>query len=82
MRPSRSCPCRSWCGPLGAAAGRSTRQALAARSPALASGATAAAVFAIHCTEDSPLFYAVWYALAILIVTGLGAALGRRVLRW
>ena len=30
----------------------------------------------MHCTEDSPLFYAVWYVLAILVATGLGALPG------
>lgn len=56
-----------------------------ARSGALAgllSGAMAASLYALHCTEDSPLFYAVWYVAAILAVTGLGALLGRRILRW
>ncbi len=39
-------------------------------------------VYSIHCTEDSPLFYAVWYMLAILGASALGALLGSRLLRW
>ena len=61
----------------------------AAMSPAgsgalagLLSGATAASLYALHCTEDSPLFYGTWYVLAVLIVTAIGAAAGRRLLRW
>jgi hypothetical protein len=48
----------------------------------LAAGAIAATVYALHCTEDSPLFVACWYTLAVLAVTGAGAAIGSRILRW
>ncbi|MEI8144690.1 MAG: DUF1109 domain-containing protein [Alphaproteobacteria bacterium] len=47
-----------------------------------ASGAIAAAFYALHCTDDSPFFVAVWYSAAILILTAIGAALGRRILAW
>ena len=47
-----------------------------------APGGLATAVYAFHCTEDSPLFYAVWYVLAILAVTAVGALVGARALRW
>jgi hypothetical protein len=46
------------------------------------SGGFGAAVYALHCTEDSALFYGVWYSVAIIAVTGLGALLGPRLLRW
>ena len=62
--------------------GASTRPALSGALAGLLSGATAAAVYAVHCTEDSPLFYAVWYVLAILVATAIGAVLGRSLLRW
>jgi hypothetical protein len=62
--------------------GASTHLALSGAIAGLMSGGAAAAIYAVHCTEDSPLFYAVWYMLAILAVTVLGAALGRRWLRW
>ncbi|MBC9246907.1 DUF1109 family protein [Paracoccus sp. 11-3] len=55
------------------------------RSGALAgltAGAAAAAIYALHCTEDSPLFFLCWYGLGILVVTVIGALAGRRWLRW
>ncbi len=48
----------------------------------LAAGAIAAAIYAWHCPDDSPLFLAAWYTIAIGVVTGAGALLGRRWLRW
>lgn len=48
----------------------------------LAIGAGVAAGYALHCTEDSPLFFASWYGLAISIVGAVGAWLGHRFLRW
>jgi hypothetical protein len=58
-------------------------------SPALAGGAagllaaaTAGALYAFHCFDDSPLFVVTWYALAALPVMALGAAIGHRLLRW
>ena len=48
----------------------------------LAAGAIAAAIYAWHCPDDSPLFLATWYTIAIALVTGAGALLGRRLLRW
>ena len=45
-------------------------------------GAIAATFYAAHCTDDSPLFVAIWYALAIAGVGFLGAAAGRRFIRW
>lgn len=48
----------------------------------LIAGGIGAAFYAAHCFDDSPLFVATWYTLAIGIVTGLGAFLGSRFLRW
>ncbi|SNS57059.1 NrsF family protein [Tropicimonas sediminicola] len=48
----------------------------------LASAGLATAIYSLFCIEDTPLFYGVWYSLGILIVTGLGAVLGNRLLRW
>lgn len=48
----------------------------------LAVGAGVTSGYALHCTEDSPLFFMAWYVLAICTVTGIGAALGHRLLRW
>lgn len=62
--------------------GASTRPTLSGAAAGLLSGSTAASLYALHCTEDSPLFYGLWYVLAILAVTAAGALLGRRLLRW
>jgi hypothetical protein len=64
------------------ARGAPTRPRATGALAGLLAGAISAAIYALHCTETSPLFYAVWYGLAILAVTLLGAALGPRVLRW
>jgi hypothetical protein len=48
----------------------------------LIAGGLAAALYATHCTDDSPLFVATWYSIAIGAVAVLGALLGRRLLRW
>jgi hypothetical protein len=42
----------------------------------------AAATYALHCTEDSPLFYVTWYGLAIGGVALVSALIGLRSLRW
>lgn len=62
--------------------GGSTRPGLSGAVAGLMSGGAAAAIYAMQCTEDSPLFYAVWYVLPMLAMAALGAALGRRCLRW
>ena len=41
-----------------------------------------AALYASHCPDDSPLFLATWYTVAIAAVTAAGAFLGRRLLHW
>jgi hypothetical protein len=48
----------------------------------LLAGGIGALFYAAHCFDDSPLFVATWYTLAIAAVTGLGALLGSRILRW
>ena len=47
-----------------------------------ASGGMAAFIYALHCPDDSALFVALWYSLAIGIVTVIGAVVGRVWLRW
>lgn len=59
-----------------------TAPALAGAVAGLAGGGLAAAAYAVHCTEDSPLFYVTWYGLAIVIVTLVSALIGSRLLRW
>lgn len=62
--------------------GASTRPGLSGALLGLAAGAGIAAGYALHCTEDSPLFFVVWYGLAMAISAALGAVMGRRFLRW
>ena len=62
--------------------GAPTRARLTGLIAGLAAGGFGATVYAAHCTDDSPLFVAVWYTLGIAIVAALGAALGPRLLRW
>lgn len=73
--------------PLAAAmramrSGASTDPGRSGALTGLACGALATAIYALHCNEDSPLFFVTWYGLSILIVAGIGAVLGRRLLRW
>lgn len=62
--------------------GATTRPAFSGALVGLAAGAGAAAGYSLACTEDSPLFFVVWYGLAILIAGGMGALVGGRVLKW
>lgn len=48
----------------------------------LAAGGIAAAIYAWHCPDDSPLFLAAWYSIGILVATAAGFLLGRKILRW
>ena len=48
----------------------------------LLAGGIGAALYALHCPDDSPLFVAAWYGLSITVITALGAMLGARWLRW
>ena len=73
--------------PLGAGLmllrrGAPARPALSGALLGLASGAGIAAGYALHCTEDSPLFFVTWYGLAIALAAGVGAIAGQRLLRW
>ncbi len=56
-----------------------------ARAGAIAgviAGGMAAFFYAAHCFDDSPLFVATWYSIAIGFVSGVGALVGAKVLRW
>ncbi len=44
----------------------------------LVSGGAAAAVYAVHCDEDSAAFFLLWYGLAIVICGLAGRVAGRR----
>ena len=62
--------------------GAPTRPARCGALAGLAAAGFATALYSTFCNEDSPLFYAVWYALGITIVTAAGAVAGGRYLRW
>ncbi|MGE0036047.1 MAG: NrsF family protein [Xanthobacteraceae bacterium] len=62
--------------------GASTWPGLTGAVAGLAAAGLAAALYALQCTDDSPLFVATWYPLAILIVSLLGAAAAQWLLRW
>ena len=48
----------------------------------LIAGGVSAVGYALHCTDDSLPFVAVWYGGTIVLCTLAGAALGPRLLRW
>ncbi|HWJ74948.1 MAG TPA: NrsF family protein [Kaistia sp.] len=62
--------------------GAPTRPGLAGACAGLAAGGLGAALYAFHCTDDSPLFVLTWYGIGIAALTAAGALIGRRVLAW
>lgn len=67
---------------LGLRHGATTAPGLAGAVAGVLAAALSATLYATHCTDDSPLFVATWYTLAIALVAGIGALAGRRVLRF
>lgn len=63
-------------------AGAPLRPALTGAVAGVLAGSAAAALYALHCADDSPLFVAVWYSLAIATVALAGAIAGRWALNW
>jgi len=62
--------------------GAPARPAISGAIAGLLSAGLAAALYASHCTDDSPLFVAIWYTLAAALVAALGALIGSRVLKY
>jgi hypothetical protein len=62
--------------------GAPARPEVAGAFAGLVSAGLAATLYASHCTDDSPLFVATWYTLAVALVTAVGALAGSRVLRF
>ena len=48
----------------------------------VAASGIGATFYAANCTDDSPLFVATWYPLAILVVSTIGCFGGKLLLRW
>lgn len=48
----------------------------------LIAGGIAGAFYAAHCTDDSPLFVATWYTIAVAGLALVGAAAAHRFARW
>ena len=61
--------------------GASTRPGLSGLALGLASGGSAAILYALHCNQDDPMFFVTWYGSAILAVGLVGLISGRRALR-
>lgn len=55
---------------------------LAGLAVGLFAGGTGAWIYSFACGENGMMFLALWYTLGIAIVAGLGALLGRFLLRW
>jgi hypothetical protein len=62
--------------------GAPSRPVLAGAVAGLLAGGIAATFYAAQCNNDSPLFVAVWYTLAIASLAVLGAVAARRFARW
>ena len=62
--------------------GATTAPARAGFVAGLAGSGISAAIYALYCIEDSPLFYVTWCGLAIMGVTLVSTVIGARSLRW
>lgn len=62
--------------------GASARPRLSGALAGLLAGSASAALFANFCAEDNPMYWGVWYGLAVAVVTAVGAWFGPRQLRW
>jgi hypothetical protein len=62
--------------------GAPTRPGMAGAAAGLLAGGVAATFYAAHCTDDSPLFVATWYSIAIGLLMIVGFISGRLFVRW
>lgn len=67
---------------VAARCGAVTRHYLAGGVAGMAAAGLGASLYALHCTDDSPLFIALWYTLATAITAGIGAVACRLAVRW
>lgn len=62
--------------------GAPSQPGLAGLCAGVLAGGIAATLYAANCTDDSPLFVATWYPIAIGTLALLGGALGHWFARW
>ncbi|OCP19366.1 MULTISPECIES: NrsF family protein [unclassified Ensifer] len=62
--------------------GAPSHAAFAGATAGLTAGGIAASFYAANNPNDSPLFVAIWYTIAIATLTLLGALVARRIVRW
>ena len=62
--------------------GAPTRPGVAGAIAGLAASGVAATFYAANCPDDSPLFVATWYPIAMAIVVLVGYLAGSRFLKW
>jgi hypothetical protein len=62
--------------------GAPAQPVLAGGAAGLLAAGVGATIYALTCPDDSPLFIAAWYSVAIALVTATSAFIGRRLLRW
>jgi hypothetical protein len=62
--------------------GAPTRPRLAGAVAGILAGGVAAFFYAAQCIDDSPLFVAVWYTIAISGLAIIGAVFAPRIARW
>lgn len=62
--------------------GAPEKPALAGAVAGLLAGGIAGALYTAHCTDDSPLFVAAWYTIAVAGLALIGAAGAHRFVRW
>jgi hypothetical protein len=62
--------------------GASTRPALSGAVLGCAVSAGVTAGYSLYCVQDNPVFFVIWYGMANMIVTAIGALAGSRLLRW
>ena len=67
---------------IGLRHGAPSRPAVAGALAGLLSAGLAATLYASHCTDDSPLFVATWYTIAIALVAAVGALAGAKWLKY
>jgi hypothetical protein len=59
-----------------------TRPALAGCAAGFFAGAVGAVTYGLYCQESAAAFVVAWYTLGVVICAGVGAAVGRWLLRW